>query len=231
MTNPPCSSGASGRSSRACRRSGSKAAPIPASMRAAKSASAAFGIVLQRVGNASARALALAIAPRDPPARRRTRGCAPASLRRFSPPPPAIAGSHALERARRGSVWSMAPSMSRDTARRELAGAMRDRLVEQRERVAHAAVRPRARAAAAPRLRRRSSPRRASSPGAAAIACGGICFRLNCRQRDSTVTGIFCGSVVARMNLTCSRRLLQRLQHRVERRLESMCTSSIMYTL
>jgi hypothetical protein len=27
---------------------------------------------------------------------------------------------------------------------------------------------------------------------------------LNCRQRDSTVTGIFCGSVVARMNLTCS---------------------------
>ena len=33
---------------------------------------------------------------------------------------------------------------------------------------------------------------------------GGICLRLNCRQRDSTVTGIFCGSVVAMMNLTCS---------------------------
>ena len=44
----------------------------------------------------------------------------------------------------------------------------------------------------------------------------GICFRLNCRQRDSTVTGIFCGSVVARMN-DVRRRLFQRLEHGVER--------------
>jgi hypothetical protein len=36
------------------------------------------------------------------------------------------------------------------------------------------------------------------------MAAGGICLRLNCRQRDSTVTGIFCGSVVARTNLRCS---------------------------
>ncbi len=36
----------------------------------------------------------------------------------------------------------------------------------------------------------------------AAMPAGVICFRLNCRQRDSTVTGTFCGSVVARMNFT-----------------------------
>ena len=36
------------------------------------------------------------------------------------------------------------------------------------------------------------------------ISSGDSGFRLNCRQRESTVTGIFCGSVVARTNLTCS---------------------------
>ena len=41
-------------------------------------------------------------------------------------------------------------------------------------------------------------------------------LRLNCRQRESTVTGTFCGSVVASRNLTCSGRLLERLQERVE---------------
>ena len=82
---------------------------------------------------------------------------------------------------------------------------MRDRLIEQRQRVAQAALR-RARDAAssAARLERDLFlPENMLEPRPA-ICRAGICFRLNCRQRDSTVTGTFCGSVVARMNLTCS---------------------------
>src|SRR2546429_3813208 len=57
-----------------------------------------------------------------------------------------------------------------------------------------------------------------------AMAAGGICFRLNCRQRLSTVTGIFCGSVVrseehtselqSRLHLVC-RLLLEKKKNRV----------------
>ena len=57
---------------------------------------------------------------------------------------------------------------------------------------------------------------------------GGICFRLNCRQRDSTVTGIFCGSVVARMNLTCAGGSSSVFSIALNAWLVSMCTSSIM---
>ncbi len=57
---------------------------------------------------------------------------------------------------------------------------------------------------------------------------GGICFRLNCKQRDSTVTGIFCGSVVARMNLTCSGGSSSVFSIALKAWLVSMCTSSIM---
>ena len=53
----------------------------------------------------------------------------------------------------------------------------------------------------------------------APMSAGVSGFRLNCRQRDSTVTGIFCGSVVASTKRDVLGRLLERLQHRVERRL------------
>ncbi|EXI76095.1 MAG: hypothetical protein AW07_00609 [Candidatus Accumulibacter sp. SK-11] len=54
-----------------------------------------------------------------------------------------------------------------------------------------------------------------------------ICLRLNCRQRESTVTGIFCGSVVARMNFTCSGGSSRVFSMALKAELESMCTSSI----
>ncbi|MNV69105.1 hypothetical protein D3C71_1619960 [compost metagenome] len=56
----------------------------------------------------------------------------------------------------------------------------------------------------------------------------GICFKLNCRQRDSTVTGIFCGSVVARMNLTCGGGSSSVFNMALKAWPVSMCTSSIM---
>ena len=59
------------------------------------------------------------------------------------------------------------------------------------------------------------------------MAAGGICFRLNCRQRESTVTGIFCGSVVARMNFMCSGGSSSVFSIALNAEVESMCTSSI----
>ncbi|MNT75726.1 hypothetical protein D3C72_2146460 [compost metagenome] len=50
---------------------------------------------------------------------------------------------------------------------------------------------------------------------------------MNCRQRDSTVTGIFCGSVVARMNFTCSGGSSRVFSMELKAWLVSMCTSSI----
>src|SRR5260370_16347192 len=63
------------------------------------------------------------------------------------------------------------------------------------------------------------------------IAHEGICLRLNCRQRESTVTGIFWGSVVARMNLTCSGGSSRVLSIALNADVESMWTSSMTYTL
>ncbi len=63
------------------------------------------------------------------------------------------------------------------------------------------------------------------------IAPAGMFLRLNCRQRDRTVTGIFCGSVVARMNLMCSGGSSSVFSIALNDELESMCTSSITYTL
>ena len=68
-------------------------------------------------------------------------------------------------------------------------------------------------------------------PRCAVIAARGICFRLNCRQRDSTVTGIFCGSVVARMNLMCAGGSSRVFSIELKAGLDSMCTSSITNTL
>ncbi|MNW08831.1 hypothetical protein D3C71_2056890 [compost metagenome] len=52
-------------------------------------------------------------------------------------------------------------------------------------------------------------------------------FRLNCRQRDSTVTGSFCGSVVASRNFTCSGGSSSVFSSALNAALDSMCTSSI----
>ena len=60
-----------------------------------------------------------------------------------------------------------------------------------------------------------------------AMMAGGSGFRLNCRQRDSTVTGIFCGSVVASTNLTCSGGSSSVFNIELNAGFESMCTSSI----
>ena len=62
----------------------------------------------------------------------------------------------------------------------------------------------------------------------AAMPAGVICFRLNCRQRDSTVTGTFCGSVVARMNLRYSGGSSSVFSIALNACADSWCTSSIM---
>jgi len=49
-------------------------------------------------------------------------------------------------------------------------------------------------------------------------------FKLNCKHRDNTVTGNFCGSVV-RGGTSHAAGVLERLQKRVEECVESMCTS------
>ncbi len=63
------------------------------------------------------------------------------------------------------------------------------------------------------------------------IRRGVIRFRLNCRHRDSTVTGSFCGSVVASRNLTCGGGSSSVFNSALKELLDSMCTSSIRYTL
>ncbi len=60
---------------------------------------------------------------------------------------------------------------------------------------------------------------------------GGMCLRVNCRQRDSTVGGSFCGSVVASRNFTWGGGSSRVLSSALKLLVESMCTSSIRYTL
>jgi hypothetical protein len=64
-----------------------------------------------------------------------------------------------------------------------------------------------------------------------AISTGGRCLRLNWRQRDRTVMGTFWGSVVARMNLTWAGGSSRVFSMELKAGLDSMCTSSIRYTL
>ena len=102
-------------------------------------------------------------------------------------------------------AWSTAPSIARTRRLFHLAAAVRDRLIEQAQRVAHAALRgARDAACSAGASNGNALLLQHVLRSCARICGGGICFRLNCRQRDSTVTGIFCGSVVARMNFTCA---------------------------
>jgi hypothetical protein len=116
-----------------------------------------------------------------------------------APSPSASAASSAchagaIDRAQHGR---------RRAARRELPAGVGDGLVEQRQAIAQAAVGGLGQLAD----RRRHRPR-CLRPQDLAIcprsAPSSSRFRLNCRQRDSTVTGSFCGSVVASRNLTCS---------------------------
>ena len=58
-----------------------------------------------------------------------------------------------------------------------------------------------------------------------------ICRKLNCKQRLSTVTGTFWGSVVAKMNLTCAGGSSNVFSMALKALLDSICTSSMIYTL
>ncbi len=60
---------------------------------------------------------------------------------------------------------------------------------------------------------------------------GAIGRKLNCRQRLSTVTGTFCGSVVASTNFRYSGGSSNVFSMALKAVLVSMCTSSIMKTL
>jgi len=60
---------------------------------------------------------------------------------------------------------------------------------------------------------------------------GAIGRRLNCKQRDSTVTGTFCGSVVASTNFRYSGGSSSVFNMALKACPVSMCTSSIMNTL
>jgi len=60
---------------------------------------------------------------------------------------------------------------------------------------------------------------------------GAMGRRLNCRQRESTVTGTFCGPVVASTNLRYSGGSSSVLSMALNAVFVSMCTSSIMKTL
>ena len=63
------------------------------------------------------------------------------------------------------------------------------------------------------------------------MVSGGIGRKLNCKQRDKTVTGTLCGSVVANTNFKYSGGSSSVLSMALNAVLLSMCTSSIMKTL
>ena len=65
----------------------------------------------------------------------------------------------------------------------------------------------------------------------AAMRSGRIFFRLNCKHRDSTVIGTFFGSVVASRNFTCGGGSSSVFNRALKLEVESMCTSSMRYTL
>ena len=92
-----------------------------------------------------------------------------------------------------------------------------------------------------PRAARASS--RSACGSAGTLSCASTCSRccstvsgamgrrLNCRQRLSTVTGTFCGSVVASTNFRYSGGSSSVFSMALKAVLVSMCTSSIMKTL
>jgi hypothetical protein len=68
-------------------------------------------------------------------------------------------------------------------------------------------------------------------PRCSSTVSGAIGRRLNCRQRESTVTGTFCGSVVARTNLRYSGGSSSVFNMALKAVFDSMWTSSSMKTL
>ena len=63
------------------------------------------------------------------------------------------------------------------------------------------------------------------------MSSAGSRLRLNFRQRDSTVMGSFCGSVVASRNFTWGGGSSSVFSNALKLFSENMCTSSIRYTL
>ena len=135
--------------------------------------------------------------------------------------------------ARRAARPVAGPPCRASSARRPRSRGHRRRRASGRAAIAHRAGsrRPRARAAAtaAGSKAMPSAPRMCWSRDA--ISAAGRRFRLNCRQRDSTVTGSFCGSVVASRNLTCGGGSSSVFSRALKECVDSMCTSSIRYTL
>ena len=90
--------------------------------------------------------------------------------------------------------------------------------------------------AALPSSHRALSSKLTRSASSTAAKCptmrsGAMCLRVNCRQRDSTVGGSFCGSVVASRNFTWGGGSSRVLSSALKLLVESMCTSSMRYTL
>ena len=63
------------------------------------------------------------------------------------------------------------------------------------------------------------------------MSSAGNRLRLNFRQRESTVIGSFCGSVVASRNFTWGGGSSRVLSNALKLFSENMCTSSMRYTL
>ena len=121
------------------------------------------------------------------------------------------------------------PSMARMPAALHAAlRAMRDRLIEQRQRVAHRAFGDARdqRAARRPR-RRRPRPAQISGEMPRHHRPTSMRFRSKRRQRERTVIGTFSISVVANRNLTCSGGSSSVFNRPLKACLESMCTSSM----
>ena len=66
-----------------------------------------------------------------------------------------------------------------------------------------------------------------TSPKCSAMRSGRMFFKLNCRQRDSTVMGTLRGSVVASRNLMCGGGSSKVFNSALKLAVESMCTSSM----
>ncbi len=74
----------------------------------------------------------------------------------------------------------------------------------------------------------KSIPSAASTPTKRSPICSGSNrLRLNWRQRESTVAGSFCGSVVASTNFTCGGGSSKVFSSALKLLAENMCTSSI----
>ncbi len=190
-----------GRAARCCRAAASRR---PAAAAGQARVAAAVGVVSRRARRArpADRHLLQQRRP-SPPACRRPTGRA-----RAAPSTPRPARRRRAPRAPRCSAtaWprSTAPSISRTAGFVEPAGAEGDRLVGERQRVAHRAARRAREQAQRRRLGLDALGAQHRPQVLAAPSRGAIGRRLNCRQRDSTVGGTFCGSVVASTNFRYS---------------------------